>query len=71
MIVRTPSRRELVIYGEGTGVGSRFCSVARAQQYIQHGCIGYLAYMVDTWVVEQVSVLDVPVVRDFTDVFPE
>ena len=31
MVVRTPSRGELVIYGEGTMMGSGFCLVARAR----------------------------------------
>ena len=56
MVVRTPSAGELVIYGEGTRMGSGFCSVAIARQYIQHGCAGYLAYTVDTCFGGQVSV---------------
>ena len=50
VVVRTPSGRELVIYGEGTKLGSGFCLAVRARQYIQHGCAGYLAYAVDMWV---------------------
>ena len=71
MLVRTPSGGELVIYGEGTRVGSRFCSPAKARQYIQHGCAGYLAYVVDTLVREQTSVSDVAFSREFADVFPK
>ena len=71
VVVRTPSGGELVVYGEGTRLGSGFCSAARARQYIQHGCAGYLAYVVDTRVREQLSVSEVPVVREFADVFPE
>ena len=52
-------------------MGSGFCSVARAQQYIQHGCAGYLAYVVDMRVRDQPSVSEVRVVREFADVFPE
>ena len=48
VVVRTPSGGELVIYGEGTMVGSWVCSATRACQYIHNGCAGYLAYMVDT-----------------------
>ena len=33
--------------------------------------MGYLAYVVDTQVGEQVLVSDVPVVREFDDVFPK
>ena len=71
VVDRTPSGGELVIYGEDTRLGSGFCSATKARRYIQHGCAGYLAYMVDTWVRDQVSVSDVPVVRNFIDVFSE
>ena len=60
-----------MVYGEGTRSGSGFCTAARARQYIQHGCAGYLAYVVDTRVREKLSVSEVPVVREFADVFPE
>ena len=33
--------------------------------------MGYLVYMVDTWVRKEVFVLDVPIVREFPDVFQE
>ena len=66
-----PKWGELIVYGEGTRVGSGFCSAARARQYIQHGCAGYLAYVVDTRVRDQISISDVLVVREFADVFLE
>ena len=34
-------------------------------------CAGYLDYVVDTRVGDRVSVADVPVFREFTNVFPE
>ncbi|CAH1418425.1 unnamed protein product [Lactuca virosa] len=71
VVVRTPSGGELIIYGEGTRVGSGFCSAVRARQYIQHGGVGYLAYVLDTRARDHISVSDVPVVREFADVFPE
>lgn len=48
MVVRTPRGGELTIYDEGTMVGSNFCSAARSRNYLQHGCLGYLTYVVDT-----------------------
>ena len=60
-----------MVYGEGTSVGSRFCSAARARQCIQYGCAGYLAYVVDTRVRDQISVSEVLVVREFSDMLPE
>ena len=71
MVIRTFSGGELVIYEEGTRMGSGFCSAARARQYIQHRCVGYLAYMVDTYVGDQVSVFEVSVVKEFEYVFRE
>lgn len=61
----------MVIYGECTRLGSPFCSVTRARQYIQHGCMGYLAYVVETRVRKQILVSYVPIVREFADVFLE
>ena len=71
VVIRTQSGGELVIYGEGTKTRSNFCSAVRAQKYIQHGCMGYLAYVVDTQFGKQDLVSDVLVVREFIDVFPE
>ena len=34
VVVQTPSGGELIIYGDDTILGSRFCSAARARQYI-------------------------------------
>ena len=70
VVVRTSSGGELIIYCEGTRIGSTFCSAAKARQYLQHGCLGYLAYMVDTQTKGRVSVSNVPVVGEFPDVFP-
>ena len=62
---------ERTIYGEGTNVGSVFCSGARARQYLQRGCLCYLAYVVNTRNEGRPLVSNVPVVREFPYVFPE
>lgn len=69
--IRNPSGGVLTIYGVGNRVGSAFCSSTRARQCLQHACIGYLAYVVDTMVEREKSVFDVPIVREFPDIFPE
>ena len=71
--VRDPSGGVLTMYGKGTRSGSAFCFATRARQSLQHGCMGYLAYVVHTRVGEKISVSisDVPSVHDFHDVFPE
>lgn len=71
VVVRTLSSREPIVYGEGTKVGSGFFSVAKARQYILHGCVGFLAYVVDTRARDQISISEVLLVRVFADVFPE
>ena len=71
VVFRTLSRGELVIYEECTILGSAFCSATIARQDIHHGCMGYLAYVVDARIRKQVSVSYVPVVIEFVDVFLE
>lgn len=71
MVVRTPSEGELTIYGEGNRFGLAFCSAARARQYLKHGCLGYLTYLVETRYGGRVLVSNVPMVREFPEVFPE
>ena len=71
--IRDPSGGVLSVYGEGTRSGSAFCSAARARQCLQQGCKGFVAYVMDARVDSERprSVEEVPVVRDFLDVFPE
>lgn len=71
--IRDPSGGVLTVYDEGTRPNSAFCSAARARQSLQQGCSGFVAYVVDTRVgVERPSsVEEVPIVREFPDVFPE
>ena len=71
VVVQTSSGRELVIYAEGTRFCLTFNLTIRAWQYLQHGCLGDLAYAMDTQFKERVSVSDVHVVREFLDEFPE
>ena len=71
--IRDPRGGVLSVYGEGTRSGSAFCSAARARQCLQQGCKGFVAYVMDTREVSERprSVEEVPVVREFPDVFPE
>ncbi|XP_052622433.1 uncharacterized protein LOC128127784, partial [Lactuca sativa] len=71
--IRDPRGGVLSVYGEGTRSGSAFCSAARARQCLQQGCKGFVAYVMDTREVSErpKSVKEVPVVREFSDVFPE
>ena len=71
--IRNPSGGVLTVYGEANGSGSAFCLASRARQSLQRGCKGFVAYVMDTRVVaERPSFVDeVPIVRDFVDVFPK
>ena len=71
--IRDHSGGVLSVYGEGTRSGSAFCSTARARQCLQQGCKGFVAYVMDTRATFErpSSVEEVPVVREFPDVFPE
>ena len=69
--VRTPNGGELVIQGEKPQRRPVLCSAARARRYFQQGCADYIAYVLDTREKGKMTVDDVPVVRDFSDVFPE
>lgn len=46
--VQTPSERELVIQGEGALHRLALCSAMRARRYLQYGCSGFMAYVLDT-----------------------
>ena len=60
----------VVFYGERRRGPSGLISAISARCLLQKGCKGYLAHVVDTRSSE-VGFEDVPVVRDFPDVFPE
>ena len=47
------------------------CSTVKAMRYLQLGCSGYLAYMSDTRIGGTTMLSEVPIFRDFHDVFPE
>ncbi|KAJ9544243.1 hypothetical protein OSB04_023950 [Centaurea solstitialis] len=70
--IHNPSGGELVVYGKGRRISTSFCSIAKAQRYIQRGCTGFLVYaMADQAKEKKLSVAEVPVVSEFLDVFPE
>lgn len=69
VVLLTSCGGEVIIYGKGTRVGSTFYLATKARRYLQHGCTGYLVYVVDTQVEKEVLVSDVPIVKEFPDVF--
>ena len=71
--IRDPSGGVLTVYGEGTRCGSAFCSAGRARQSLQQGGSRFVAYVMDTRVVDggPSSIDEVPIVCEFPDVSPE
>ena len=72
IVVQTPSGGELTIFGNGKKGMPKVCSLAKARRYVHRGGISYLAYVTDSREEKKRKVVaDVPVVREFLDVFPE
>ena len=73
MILRRPGLPVVIFYGERrrapSGLISAISSIS-ARWLLQKGCKGYLAHVVDTRS-DEVRLEDVPVVREFLDVFPD
>ncbi|KAD6454523.1 hypothetical protein E3N88_09229 [Mikania micrantha] len=67
--LKSPGGYEICIQGEKRG-GTILCSLAKAMNYMNHGGQSFLAYVLDAQ--KEIKELnDVPVVRDFPDVFPD
>ena len=69
VIFRRPSQPVVVFYGERRQAPSGLIYAISSRCLLQKGCKGYLTHVVDTRS-REVRLEDVPVVRDFLDVFP-
>ena len=45
-------------------------SIVKARKLLRQGCVGYLCYAMEVKE-EEMKIEDIPVVREFSDVFPE
>ena len=54
--VQTSNGGELVIQGEARKGRATICSAAKARRYLQHGCMGFLAYVAESHVEKKRSV---------------
>ena len=70
VIFRRPGLPVLVFYGERRRTPSGLISAIYARCLLRKGCSGFLAHIVDTRS-DEARIEDVPVVRDFQDVFPD
>ena len=46
-------------------------SIMKAKKLLKQGCVGYLASVINAFIEQKVKPEDVPMVRDFLEVFPE
>ncbi|KAI5324710.1 hypothetical protein L3X38_033783 [Prunus dulcis] len=70
VVLRSPGCPEVTIYGERRVLPSCLISAMTAKKLLRKGCSGYLAHVVDTRK-QELKLEDIPVVRDFSDVFPD
>ena len=68
--LRTPSGEEVTFIGERSNPLSNVTSATTARTMVRNGCKAYLAYVIDTKRAEP-SLLDIPTVCDYSDLFPE
>ena len=70
IIFRRPGLPVVVFYGERRRTPSGLIFAIYARCLLRKGCLGFLAHIVDTRS-DEARLEDVPVVRDFLDVFPD
>ena len=70
VIFRRPGLPVVVFYGERRRTPSGLISAIYVRCLLRKGCLGFLAHIVDTCS-DEARIEDVPVVRDFRDVFPD
>ena len=68
--LRIPDEDEVTFIDERSNHLSNVTSAAAVRTMVRKGCEAYLAYVIDT-VKARPSVSDIPIVNDFSDVFPE
>ncbi|XP_062093931.1 uncharacterized protein LOC133799942 [Humulus lupulus] len=71
MIFKPSKEDEFMFIGRTSKSCIPLISVMKARQLLESGCMGYLANVVDTYKEQKLKPEDVPVVRDFLEVFPE
>ena len=65
-----PGKLEVKFRGMRRELSSNMISAMTAQKMLRNGCQGYLAYVVETGK-EGIILDEIPVVREFPDVFPD
>ena len=68
--ITSPGKPKIFFQGDRKILPSCFISALVAHKLMRKGCVGYLAHIVDTSK-EEIDMKEVPVVREYIDVFPE
>ena len=68
---KPPGEDKFTFVGDGRSNQKMLISAMKARKWIASGCFGFLASVVDTTKKEKDELNDVPVVNEFTSVFPE
>ncbi|KAI3510609.1 hypothetical protein L1887_17736 [Cichorium endivia] len=68
--VELPEKGTVLVYGDRCDRKTSLITMARAKRCLQKGCNGFLAYIIDVKK-EKKTLDDIPVVRDFPEVFPD
>ncbi|KAL5545744.1 hypothetical protein UlMin_005431 [Ulmus minor] len=66
-----PGEEQFTFCGDKYSKQKMFVSAMKARKWLDSGCTGYLAAVVDTTKKAKVKLNEVPVVKEFVDVFPE
>ncbi|KAJ0852345.1 putative nucleotidyltransferase, Ribonuclease H [Helianthus annuus] len=71
-IIRIPLANDetLIVHGEKRDAPLRIISCMKAQKCLRKGCVAFLAHVIDKKA-EEPKLEDIPVVKEFPDVFPE
>ncbi|KAL6277398.1 hypothetical protein ACE6H2_020999 [Prunus campanulata] len=70
VVLRSPGQPEVMFCGERRVLPSCLISAITAKRLLKKGCVGYLAHIIDTQEIT-LNLEDVPIVREFPDVFPD
>ena len=68
VVFHSPGRPKVTFYGERRVLPSSLIAATTANRLLRKGCSGYLAHVIDTRN-QKLKLEDIPVVRDFPDVF--
>ncbi|XP_024962048.1 uncharacterized protein LOC112502392 [Cynara cardunculus var. scolymus] len=68
--IQTPKGEAIHVYGDRKKCGGGLINAVKANRCLRKGCVAYLAHAIDAKL-EKKAIHDVPVVRDYPEVFPD